>query len=82
MKEMTMDTSEGEKIVIYWRTRNEETIRRIRERFGIPDYNTLNGRTPALLKPEDKALFDETERRGFFCYARTEWTFNGSTYSF
>lgn len=71
----------GEKIVIHWRTRDKESVRRIRERFGIPPYITINGLTPAVLKPQDKELFDETARRGYLSYWITQWSFNGVSYS-
>lgn len=76
-----MDTMTEQKIIIHWHTKNSESIRLIRERFGVPTYTTLNGLTPALLKPEDRAVFDETARRGYFTYHHAEWTFNGFSYS-
>lgn len=72
---------EGEKIVIRWQTRHEESIRLIRERFGIPRYTTVNGLSPAILAPEDRELFGETARRGYFTYSKIDWTFNGISYS-
>lgn len=70
-----------DKIVIYWLTNNRDAIKRIRERFGIPAYTTVNGQTPAVLKSEDKAVFDETARRGYFTYRHIDWSFNGLSYS-
>lgn len=78
---MTHIAQEGEKIIIHWWTRNEESIRLIREYFGIPQYTTVNGKTPAILKPKDQEMFEETARRGYFTYRRVEWTFNGLSYS-
>ena len=81
MKGAIMDTSNEIKIIIHWHTRDEESIRLIREYFGIPRYTTLNGMTTALLKPENKEMFEETARRGYFSYRRVDWTFNGHSYS-
>lgn len=76
-----MDIENGEKVIIHWRTRDEESIRRIREYFGIPTYTTVNWLSPAIVKPEDREMFEETARRGFFSYRRADWTFNGASYS-
>ena len=53
-------------IYIYY-TCDFEDIRRIEERFGFPHCVTLNGETckPVEVKPEDWALLEETERRGY-----------------
>lgn len=51
---------------IYWKTADPVTIRRIRERFGIPGGISVNGETP--LPPgfdTGDPLLLETERRGF-----------------
>lgn len=50
---------------VVWRTRNAETIRRIRQRFRLPPGMTVNRETPALLPPGDMELLREVERRGF-----------------
>ncbi len=76
-----MDIGNGEKVIIHWRTRDEESIRRIREYFGFPTYTTVNGLSPAIVKPEDREMFEETARRGFFSYRSADWTFNGTSYS-
>lgn len=55
----------GMKVTIYWSTKDEEKIKRIRERFGIGDYTSLNGESPAEIKDEDIDLLRETEKRGF-----------------
>lgn len=78
---MTLTDPSGEKIVILWNTKDEEAIKKIRARFKIPKYTTLNGFTPAILPAQDLAMFDETARRGYFNYRRVEWTFNGTSYS-
>lgn len=59
------------KVTIYWDTRHlnpkdaPEIKRRIRERFGIPQYTTVNGETTCEIKDEDLPLLQETARRGF-----------------
>lgn len=53
------------KVTIYWVNKKIEVQKRIRERFGIGDYTTVNGETPAEIKDEDVELLRETERRGF-----------------
>ena len=75
-----MDTQD-EKIIIHWITRNKESIRLIREEFGISTYTTVNGHTPAILKSKDRKMFEETAQRGYFNFWPAEWVFNGATYS-
>ena len=53
------------KVVIYWVTKDPDKIVRIRERFGIGTYRSVNGETPAEIREEDMELLRETERRGF-----------------
>lgn len=70
-----MGTTNNDKILIHWRTRDREAIKLIRQRFNIPTYTTVNGWTPAVLpRGKDKELFDETARRGFFGYVCAEWS--------
>lgn len=54
------------KLTIYFRTNNHDTIRRIRERFGMPMVGmTINGELVCDIKDEDIELLKETEKRGF-----------------
>lgn len=53
------------KVIIYWNTKDKECIRRIREKFNLSSYLSVNGETPADIKEEDMELLRETERRGF-----------------
>ena len=53
------------KVTIYWVTKDSDKIARIRERFGIGTYRSVNGETPAEIREEDMELLRETERRGF-----------------
>ena len=69
------------KVIVYWLTRDDESIVAIRKYFNLPKYTTLNGWTPGMIEPEDMQMFEETARRGFFRFLRKEWTFNGATYS-
>ncbi len=71
----------GVRILIHWITKDEDSIRFIRERFGIPRYTTVNGHTPAILPIEDVDMFEETVRRGYFTYQQVDWVFDGKTYS-
>lgn len=76
-----MDTSNHSKLTINWHTRNEESIRLIRERFKLPSYTTVNGWTPCEIAPEDMPMFEETAHRGYFSIIRIPWVRNGNTYS-
>lgn len=53
------------KVTIYWITKDPEKITRIRKRFGISDYMSVNAETPAEIRDEDIELLRETEKRGF-----------------
>lgn len=71
------------KLVVYWNTKDKEIIKRIRQRFGMPTYTTVNGYTPAEILEEDTPLLEETARRGFISILwYLKWRKNGGTYSF
>jgi hypothetical protein len=54
------------KVTIYWERETKPIIRkRIREKFNIPDYLSINGETPCEIKDSDMELLKETARRGF-----------------
>lgn len=57
------------KTFIYWNTNHPkftlELKKKIRERFNIPNYTTLNGETSCEIKDEDMELLRETERKGY-----------------
>ena len=63
-------------------TRDEATIRKIRERFNIPEYTTINGWSPAEISDEDMEIFQETAKRGFFSILTQKWCKNGVHFSF
>lgn len=75
-------TGNSQNITIKWLTRDEGAKRKIRERFGIPDYTTLNGWSPVYLKQEDLPLFEETRNRGFFTVLPVKWWQNGVHFTF
>lgn len=62
MNETANDTI---RLTVVWNTRNGETIRRIRERFGLPSGMSINRETPATVRKEDMGLLEECARRGF-----------------
>lgn len=59
------------KVTIYWDLRNVDLKdiprikKKIREKFNIPEYTTVNGETSCSIKDEDMELLRETERRGY-----------------
>lgn len=69
------------KIIVKWRTKDEDAIRHIRKYFNLPTYTTVNGCTPGTLNDSEKEMFEECVRRGFFTYIESDWTYNGATYS-
>lgn len=60
------------RVTIYWETRHLDPKdiprikKRIRDKFNIPDYTTVNGETPCDIKDEDMELLRETERRDIY----------------
>lgn len=78
-----MDTSaDKERVVIRWNTRDKQCIEAIRKRFGIPQYTTINGFTPAEISLEDMPVLKETSRRGFIDILHKKWCKNGGSFSF
>ncbi len=70
------------KFVIRWTTSDKDAIAAIRKRFAMSAYTTLNGWTPVEIKRDDKELFDECARRGFFSILPQKWCKNGEQYIF
>ena len=64
-KRPKMRNNESIRLTIVWHTRNQEMIRRIRQRFGIPARMTVNRETQADIRPADFSLLEECARRGF-----------------
>ena len=53
-------------VTIYFATSNMETIRKIREKFGMPQTGmSVNGEQVADIKDEDLPLLQEVEKLGF-----------------
>lgn len=53
------------KVTIYWVTKDPEAVRKIRQRFGIPSYTSVNGETIADICEEDMPLLLECQKRKF-----------------
>lgn len=57
------------KITIYWNTKHpkftSELKDKIRDKFNIPNYTTLNGETPCNIKDEEMDLLREVEKKGY-----------------
>lgn len=67
---------------VRWICKDPATIERIRNRFGMRYYQTLNGLTPCLIDDDDMALLKETARRGFISIIRAKWQENGDSFAF
>ncbi|GAA6244383.1 hypothetical protein F030043B2_34250 [Bacteroides fragilis] len=53
-------------VTIYWENKSTLVIRkRIRDRFGIPHYMSVNGETQAEIREEDMPDLMELVKRGF-----------------
>ena len=52
-------------VTICWNTKDRNTIDKIRKKFGIPSYMSVNRETPCNIKEEDMELLRENEKRGF-----------------
>lgn len=53
------------RVTIYWTTREVDIIKKIRDKFNIPSYFSVNYETECEIKDEDLSLLKETARRGF-----------------
>lgn len=54
------------KVTIYWENKSTSVIRkRIRDRFGIPHYMSVNGETEAEISEENMSDLIELVKRGF-----------------
>lgn len=78
-----MDTSGKHRFLIRWVTKNPRTIEKIRQRFNIPHYTTLNGFSPVEVTPADLLVIEETARRGFLSIDRSvTWSKQGNVFLF
>lgn len=54
------------KVTIYFATSNTETIRKIRDKFGMPHTGmSVNGEQVAFIKDEDLPTLREVEKMGY-----------------
>lgn len=80
---MTPTDPKSERLVVKWNPGIEESaLEAIRKRFNIPRYVTINGESPVEISEEDRPLFEETARRGFFSVLHVKWCKNGEVFSF
>lgn len=77
-----MNHTEPERLTIRWATRIEDVREKIRKRFGIPEYCTLNDWSPVEIKAEDMEVFQECAKRGFFGILPVKWCKKGGHYIF
>lgn len=69
------------KCVIYWRAGvDPAAIASLREKFGIPQYTTVNGESPCEVDYEQMQLLRECERRGFLTIRDKKWRKNGDQF--
>lgn len=67
------------KLTVYFATNNPATIRRIRERFGMPMVGmTVNGELTCDVREDDLPLLRETEKLGFISIRNKNVTENTS----
>ena len=69
-------------VIVRWITCDNEAIRKIREKFQMPTYTTVNGLSPADIKEEDMPFFEETARLGFFNFCYKKWCIKGGVLVF
>lgn len=54
------------KMTIYFATNHPDTIRRIRDKFGMPQTGmSVNGEQVAFIKDEDLPILREVEKMGY-----------------
>ncbi len=64
--------------VVYWKKCDPSAIQSIREKFGIPNYTTINGESPCEVDEEQMALLRKCEERGFLSIRMKKWCKNGA----
>jgi hypothetical protein len=70
-------------LVLWLKKTDDATKERIRQRFNIPRYETLNGFSPIEVSDEDMPVLEETARRGYIALKRdVKWCKNGEVYTF
>lgn len=72
-----------QRLVVRWITTDKTLIERIRQRFHIPLYTTVNGYSPVEVSDADLPVLEETARRGFISIHRhLKWCKNGVDFAF
>lgn len=71
---------------VYWiKTDNpssSDNIEKIRKRFNIPHYTTVNGESPVEVDEEEMKLLKECQRLGFIQIRNRKWEKKGDLYIF
>ena len=49
---------------VYWKTKDRTLIKRIQEELNLPNYTTVNGETPCVIKDEHLPKLQEYEVEG------------------
>ena len=70
------------KLTVKWYTRDPAKIARIREKFGIPGYTTVNGLSPAEIDKKDLPLLKECASLGLIAILPFSWSRHGKHISF
>lgn len=65
------------KVLVNMLTRDKGVQQRIKARFGLPRYRTLNGWTPGSIKEADWDAFTLTAKMGFIIFREVEWEMVG-----
>lgn len=67
---------------VYWVTRDQAIIDKIRTKAGIPKYTTLNGLSPCECSEEVFTWLKECEKFGAIRVRECDWELSGGVYSF
>ena len=59
------------KIRILWLTKDKTNQEKIREKFNLPFFITVNKVTPCEVREDDMQLLEECEKRGFIKLLKT-----------
>ena len=70
------------RLTVKWRTRNPTSIQKIRAKFGIPDYTTINGWSPVEIAEHDMPVLRECVRLRFLVIVPYTWRKDGRHISF
>lgn len=70
------------KCAVYWVTKDQGIISKIRLTANIPKYTTVNGVSPCECNEDTFAWLKECERFGAIRVRECEWKYAGGMYSF